>query len=388
MTYPPKAPSALREFLQKESSGGIVLMLAAAAALAIANSPWADIYFSMLKTSMVGLTVTYWINDGLMALFFLLIGLEIKREVIVGQLSTWPRRILPGIAAAGGMVVPAAIYMVLNGSNTLRGWAIPTATDIAFALGLLALLGSRVPVTLKIFLTALAIIDDIGAVVIIALFYTTDIAQDWLAATVAVFVLLCILNRTSYMRLWAYLLLGAILWVFMLKAGVHAALAGIAVATTIPLRARGVASVNHEQSPLHLLEHNLHPWITYCVLPVFGFANAGVALGAVQWADLLHPVTLGITAGLFIGKSVGVFGFSFVAIRLKIADCPVGATLTQVLGIAFLCGVGFTMSLFIGGLAFETPDMTQSVKLGILCGSGLSALVGMTILRFASAKNI
>src|SRR3712207_116418 len=283
-------------------------MAVAVLALLVANSPLAAAYFAILNTYVLGLSVLHWINDALMAVFFLLVGLEIKREFLDGQLSTWPRRILPGIAAAGGMIVPALIYIVVNSGTpeTMRGWAIPTATDIAFALGVLALLGRRVPVSLKIFLTALAIIDDLGAVAIIAAFYTADLSLAWLVAAVLTLAILAGLNRAGIERLPVYLALGAVLWFLVLKSGVHATLAGVALALAIPLR----PSPGHPDdpaSPLHILEHALQPWVAFVIIPIFGFANAGVSLAGMSWAAALAPVPLGIAAGLFVGKQLGVF---------------------------------------------------------------------------------
>ena len=380
--------SALRELLQSEAGGGIVLMVAAAAALAIANSPLAPAYFGVLKTYVGGLSILHWINDALMAVFFLLVGLEIKREFLDGQLSTWPRRILPGLAAAGGMAAPALIYVALNVSNaeTLRGWAIPTATDIAFALGVLALLGSRVPVSLKVFLTALAIIDDLGAVAIIAAFYTANLALLWLGLAVLVLLVLAGLNRAGVERLWPYLALGAVLWFFVLKSGVHATLAGVALALTIPLRP-SPGRPDDPASPLHILEHALHPWVAFLIVPVFGFANAGVSLAGMSWAALLAPVPLGIAAGLFFGKQIGVFLTTWVAVKLDWADCPEDASWAQVYGVSLLCGIGFTMSLFIGLLAFPaSPELQDAVKIGVLSGSVLSAVVGTLVLTFAPCE--
>jgi Na+:H+ antiporter, NhaA family len=380
--------SALREFLKSEAGGGIVLMVAAAAALAIANSPLAPAYFGALKTYVGGLSILHWINDALMAVFFLLIGLEIKREFLDGQLSTWPRRILPGLAAAGGMVAPALIYIALNADNaeTLRGWAIPTATDIAFALGVLALLGSRAPVSLKVFLTALAIIDDLGAVAIIAAFYTADLALLWLGLAGLTLAALAGLNRAGVERLLPYLALGAVLWFFVLKSGVHATLAGVALALIIPLRP-SPGRPDDLASPLHILEHALHPYVAFLIVPVFGFANAGVSLAGMSWAALLAPVPLGIAAGLFVGKQIGVFLTTWVAVKLGWADCPEDASLAQVYGVSLLCGIGFTMSLFIGLLAFPaSPELQDAVKIGVLSGSVLSAVVGTLVLAFAPGE--
>ncbi|HEU0045552.1 Na+/H+ antiporter NhaA [Sphingomonas sp.] len=374
--------SVLRTLLSSEATAGLMLMASAALALVVANSFVAPAYFAALHVSVAGLSVEHWVNDGLMALFFLLVGLEIKRELIDGQLSTWRRRALPGIAAIGGMVVPAAIFVALNAGEpaTLRGWAIPTATDIAFALGVLALLGRRVPVSLKIFLTALAIIDDLGAVAIIALFYTADLALGWLLLGAAAVAVGYLLNRRGVVRLAPYLLLGAVLWVLVLRSGVHPTLAGVALALVVPLRA-SPGRPDDGASPLHRLEHALQPWVAYLVLPVFGFANAGVALGGVGPGVLSAPLPLGVAAGLFFGKQLGVFGASWAAIRLRLAPPPDGASMRQLYGVALLCGVGFTMSLFIGALAFRhDPELLAEVKIAVLAGSALSALAGAAVM--------
>jgi NhaA family Na+:H+ antiporter len=320
-----------------------------------------------------------------MAVFFLLVGLEIKREVLDGQLSTWPRRVLPGIAAAGGMAVPALIYVALNAGNpeTLRGWAIPTATDIAFALGVLSLLGNRVPAALKVFLTALAIIDDLGAVVIIAIFYTSDIAIFWLGATAVVLAVLVVLNRIGVVNLIPYVLLGLLLWFAVLQSGVHATLAGVALALTIPLRRSPGLEHDMEASPLHRLEHRLHRVVPFVIIPIFGFANAGVSLAGMSVASLAEPLTLGVALGLVAGKLVGVFGASYVAIKTGVAAMPANSGWTHMLGVALLCGIGFTMSLFIGLLAFAGDEALQNaVKVGILAGSFGAAILGAAVLWF------
>src|SRR5215213_8485969 len=315
-TYRRRPASALRALLKSEAGGGLVLMAAAAAAVVIANSPLAPAYFGLLKTYVGGLSLLHWINDALMALFFLLVGLEIKREFLDGQLSTWPRRVLPGVAAAGGMIAPALIYVALNAGTpaTLRGWAIPTATDIAFALGVLALLGRRVPVSLKIFLTALAIIDDLGAVAIIAAFYTADLSLTYLALSGATLAVLVGLNRAGVERLAVYAAVGALLWFLVLRSGVHATLAGVALALTVPLR-RSPGRPDDPASPLHILEHALHPWVAFLIVPIFGFANAGVSLSGMSLGAMLAPVPLGIAAGLFVGKQLGVFASTWLAVR-------------------------------------------------------------------------
>lgn len=383
-----RTKSIFREFLDGEAAGGIILMVAAALALIVANSPLAEAYFAVLHAYLGPLSVAHWVNDGLMAVFFLLVGLEIKRETLDGQLSTWPRRVLPGIAAAGGMVVPALVYVAINRDNSaaLSGWAIPTATDIAFALGVLSLLGNRVPASLKIFLTALAIIDDLGAVIIIALFYTSGLSLAYLGAAFAVIAVLVVLNRMRVMTLIPYLVLGAVLWVLVLKSGVHATLAGVALALTIPLERAAGISHDREQSPLHRLEHGLHKLVPFFVIPIFGFANAGVSLAGLSMAALVEPLTLGVAAGLVLGKLVGVFGSSAVAIRLGLADLPVNAGWLHMIGISLLCGIGFTMSLFIGLLAFAGDAALQdAVKVGILAGSLVAALLGAAVLLIAPA---
>ncbi|MER8404674.1 MULTISPECIES: Na+/H+ antiporter NhaA [unclassified Mesorhizobium] len=380
--------SMLREFLDSEAAGGLILMAAAALALIVANSPLGEAYFSALHAYLGPLSVSHWINDGLMAVFFLLVGLEIKREMLDGQLSTWPRRVLPGIAAAGGMAAPALVYVAINRNNpaALSGWAIPTATDIAFALGVLSLLGSRVPGSLKIFLTALAIIDDLGAVLIIAVFYTSGLSLAYLGAAFAVIALLVVLNRMRVLTLLPYILLGIVLWVLVLKSGVHATLAGVALALTIPLKISPGSGHDLDHSPLHRLEHGLHKVVAFFVIPIFGFANAGVSLAGLSAAALAEPLTLGVAAGLVLGKLVGVFGSSALAIRLGFADLPVNAGWLHMVGISLLCGIGFTMSLFIGLLAFASDAALQdAVKVGILAGSFIAALLGAAVLLVAPA---
>ncbi|MBZ9798875.1 Na+/H+ antiporter NhaA [Mesorhizobium sp. ES1-4] len=380
--------SVFREFLDSEAAGGIVLMAAAALALIVANSPLAGTYFAVLHAYLGPLSISHWVNDGLMAVFFLLVGLEIKREMLDGQLSTWPRRVLPGIAAAGGMAVPALVYVAINSNNpaALSGWAIPTATDIAFALGVLSLLGSRVPASLKVFLTALAIIDDLGAVIIIAIFYTSGLSLAYLGAAFAVIAALVVLNRMRVMTLVPYLVLGAILWVLVLKSGVHATLAGVALALTIPLERSAGIGHDLDNSPLHRLEHGLHKLVAFVVVPIFGFANAGVSLAGLSFGALIEPLTLGVAAGLVVGKLVGVFGSSALAIRFGLADLPAHAGWAHMIGISLLCGIGFTMSLFIGLLAFASDVALQdAVKVGILAGSFVAALLGAAVLLMTPA---
>ena len=371
----------LRSFFSTEAAGGIVLMAAAVIALAVANSPLADIYFAILHTKLGRLSVLHWINDGLMALFFLLIGLEVKREIIVGQLSSWSRRVLPGAAAVAGMAIPALVYVAFNAGHPgqLRGWAIPAATDIAFALGILALLGPAVPVSLKVLLTAIAVIDDLLAIVVIAVFYTGDIAVVPLAAAAAGVAVLAGLNRAGVRGLAPYLLVGLGIWCGVLLSGVHATLAGVAVALTIPLRGGNGVYAN---APLERLEHRIHPWVTFLVVPVFGFANAGVAFGGLSMADALAPLPLGIAMGLFLGKQLGIFATLWMLVRLGAARMPHAASWRQVYGMSMLCGIGFTMSLFIGGLAFAgSGHAMDAVKLGVFAGSILSGLGGWLVLR-------
>ena len=381
----PRAVAILASFLASESAGGIVLMVAALAALIVANSPLADGYFAALHSVFLGLSVELWINDGLMAIFFLMVGLEIKREVLAGGLATWGQRALPGFAAAGGMLVPALIYLAINWSNpqTISGWAIPAATDIAFALGVLSLLGNRVPTSLKVFLAALAILDDLGAVTIIAFFYSSGLNLAMLGAAFATLAVLIVLNRLNVKSLVPYLLLGALLWFFVLKSGVHATLAGVALALCIPL---GTIK-DEDQSPLLLLEEKLHYWVAFAIVPIFGFANAGVSLSGISMENLVDPVPLGVALGLFIGKQIGVFLAALLAIRSGLAVLPEGSNWVQLYGVAILCGIGFTMSLFIGNLAFPgAPHLIDEVKVGVLMGSGVAALVGVVLLRSGLCK--
>lgn len=383
--------STLRRFLDSEASGGLVLMAAAALALVVANSPLAEAYFHSLHLRIGPLSVSHWINDALMAVFFLLVGLEIKREMLDGQLSTWSRRILPGAAAAGGMLVPALIYVAFNLGNSasLRGWAIPTATDIAFALGVLSLFGNRVPASLKIFLAALAIIDDLGAVLVIAIFYTSDLNLLALAGAAAVLAVLFAMNRMRVVRLSAYILLGIILWGLVFVSGVHATLAGVALALVIPLKMTpGTPEASDEESLLHRLEHLLQRPVAFLIVPIFGFANAGVALAGTSMSTLADPHTLGVAAGLFVGKVAGVLSIVAVLVKLRLAQLPATANWMQMTGVAFLCGIGFTMSLFIGLLAFDDPTVQDKVKIGILLGSAVSGVVGSFVLLACKRKSV
>ena len=386
MSVPPlitRPLSMMRAFLAAEAAGGIILITAAALGMLVANSALSADYFHTLHIDLAGLSLLHWINDGLMALFFLIVGLEIKREVLDGQLARWPDRLLPGLAAAAGVVMPALIYVAINRGDAtgLRGWAIPAATDIAFALGVLALLGPRVPGSLKIFLAAVAIIDDLIAVLIIALFYSGQLNLLPLALAIAGLACLALCNRAGVNSLWPYVLIGIFVWFCVLQSGIHATLAGVAVAMTIPLR-KTPAAPDDQHSPLSRLEHGLHPWVAYAIVPLFGFANAGVSLSGVALSDLAQPVPLGIALGLFAGKQLGIFGTIWLLSRLGWASRPAHSSWGQVYGVALLCGIGFTMSLFIGGLAFAPhPDTGDAAKLGILLGSLASATAGFLILR-------
>jgi Na+:H+ antiporter, NhaA family len=387
MRQPSRQPSVLREFLDSGAAGGLLLMAAAVLALFAANSSLAEAYFQLLHAPLGGMDVLHWINDGLMALFFLFVGLEIKREFLDGQLSTWANRALPGIAAAGGVIVPGLIYAAINASraDTLRGWAVPTATDIAFALGVLSLLGSRVPTSLKVFLATLAIVDDLVAVLVIAVFYTAELNLAALGGAGLATLLLIGLNRLKIARLAPYLVLGAALWWLVLLSGVHATVAGVVLALTIPLR-RSKASPDDMTSPLHRLEHGLSPWVAFLIVPVFGFANAGVSFAGMGPGVLIEPVALGVALALFFGKQLGVFGAAALAIKLRLANLPVAASWAQLYGVALLCGIGFTMSLFIGLLAFPDPALQDQVKVGVLAGSLVSALCGAALLSVAKRE--
>jgi NhaA family Na+:H+ antiporter len=389
MTSAARPRSALRDFLSNEASGGYVLMAAAALALVVANSPLAAGYFAALDSKhgfAIGPlhlqeTLLHWINDGLMAVFFLLVGLEIKREVLDGQLSRPSDVMLPGLAALGGVVAPALIFLAFNLANpaTRAGWAIPSATDIAFALGVLALLGAKAPTSLKIFLTAIAIMDDLAAILIIAIFYTAQLHLLALAIAGGLLVLLLALNRLKVTALWPYLLVGLVLWYFVLESGIHATLAGVALALFIPLR-RSPAAPDHPNSPLHRLEHALHKPVAFFIVPLFGFANAGLSFAGVSPKAVLDPLPLGVALGLFLGKQLGVFGTAALLIRTRFAAMPAGAGWAQLYGVSVLCGIGFTMSLFIGNLAFTDPHLIDETKIGVLLGSLLSALLGMAVI--------
>jgi Na+:H+ antiporter, NhaA family len=376
---PPQPLSAIAAFLKQEAAGGILLIVAGAAAMAVANTPLSESYFNALHAMIGPLSVHAWINDALMAAFFLLVGLEIKREFSDGQLAAWSDRTLPFIAAAAGMIVPAIIYLALTRDvpGLMRGWAIPSATDIAFAIGVLALLGPRVPISLKLLLTTVAIVDDMGAVAIIALVYTPGLKLIALGAAGLIFGAMLLLGRFGVRRLWPYLLLAPLLWLAIFQSGVHATIAGVLAAFAIPVEP------DPATSPLHRLEHRLHSYVAFAIVPLFGFANAGVSLAGVGLKELLSPLPIGVAMGLFIGKQLGIFGSIRLAVACGIAQRPAGASWTQTYGVAMICGIGFTMSLFIGGLAFADPLLGDEMKIGVLGGSLLSAVCGYAVLRFA-----
>jgi len=379
----------IEEFIEKESTSGILLILATVLALVFSNtslSVWYDSFLHLPVGIHVGTlnlekSLYHWVNDGLMAIFFLLIGLEVKRE-IEGHLSSLSQVALPGIAAVGGMAVPAVIYLIFNLNHPIavNGWAIPTATDIAFALGVLSLLGKRVPVSLKLFLMALAIIDDLGAIIIIAIFYTSKLSMLSIAVAAVSLSILITLNRFGISKKAAYFIVGSILWVSVLKSGVHATLAGVILAFTIPLNAKD--ENDKPVSPAKEIEHNLHFWVAFLILPLFAFVNAGVNVTQISFSQMFGSVPLGIIFGLFIGKQLGVFGFSWLAIKYKKAEIPKDSTWVQLYGVSVLTGIGFTMSLFISSLAFEDARVFQYTdKLAILIGSFLSGIVGFLVLR-------
>jgi NhaA family Na+:H+ antiporter len=419
---------AFQEFFSLEAAGGILLLVATAAALLWANSPWSASYHALWRTIVtigaggfvLAKPLGLWVNDGLMAVFFFVVGLEIKREVLVGELASPKRAALPAVAAVGGMLVPAAIYLAFNLAGPGgRGWGVPMATDIAFALGVLALLGDRVPLSLKVFLTALAIVDDLGAVLVIALVYTAELSRTALGIAAIVFALMLLANRLRVRNAGVYAVLGFALWVALLKSGIHATIAGVLAAVTIPSTARinigqfrarsrhlldrfeeldvdpaehrisgdqqevvhGLADVvHHVETPLQRLEHALHPWVTFLIMPVFALANAGLVLGGGMAGALVHPVTVGVAAGLVVGKVAGVAGFTWIAVGTGIAERPAGATWRQVLGVAQLAGIGFTMSLFIAALAFGQSPLLENAKLGILGASIVSGALGAAVL--------
>jgi len=384
--------SPFKWFFKLEAASGLVLLISAVIALIISNSNFSSLYFETLQSYLfiginnIGLKMSlhHWINDALMAVFFFFVTLEIKREFILGELSSPKQALLPIIAAIGGMLVPALIYIYINFGNgdTINGWAIPSATDIAFSLGVLSLLGSRVPISLKVFLTALAIIDDLGAIIIIAFFYTGDLSIQYLSLLLLTFIALLILNKSGIKKFLPYLILGLILWFFTYQSGVHATISGVLLATVIPHRKK-----NEEYSLLTKIEHNISSYVAFGIMPLFALANAGVSLDGINLESFLSPVPLGIVLGLFVGKQIGVFLFSIISIKLKIAQMPNNANWMSFYGVGILAGIGFTMSLFIGNLAFvKNIEYIDGVKIGVLTGSLLSALIGYSLLLL-TAKN-
>jgi NhaA family Na+:H+ antiporter len=381
------------EFIQHETAGSVMLLGAALIALLLANSPLSFLYDALLDTPVsvrVGAlaldkSLLHWINDGLMAVFFFHVGLEIKRELVVGELSTVRQAGLPILGALGGMLVPALVYIAVasGDARALEGWAIPTATDIAFAVGVLALVGPRIPPALKVFLLALSIIDDLGAIVIIALFYTSKLSLTALSLAGLGIALLFVLNSRNVTRVAPYVLTGIFVWVCVLKSGVHATLAGVATALAVPLLDRDGHSLTSADAPAERLQENLHPWVNFAVLPLFAFGNAGVSLAGITLAKVAGPIPLGIALGLIVGKPIGVFSFTWAAIRLGLGARPEGASWLQLFGVAILAGIGFTMSLFIGMLAFPEPAYAAEIRIGVLAGSLCSALAGYFLLRLA-----
>ncbi|TRC42514.1 Na+/H+ antiporter NhaA [Mannheimia haemolytica] len=385
----------LKEFLKSEASGGVLLLVFAFAAIVCANTSLSDFYFEFLQTIVsvqfgefaLNKPLLLWVNDGLMAVFFTLVGLEVKKELFEGSLSSYKKAIFPAIAAVGGMIVPAIIYWAINQNHPEyhNGWAIPMATDIAFAVGIVALLGTRVPLALKAFLLALAIIDDLGAIVVIAIFYSQEISVQALTIAAIAIIGLVLLNRFKVTSLCAYLVVGLVLWTSVLKSGVHATLAGVIIGFCVPLKGK------HGERPAEELEHILAPWCAYMILPIFAFANASVYLLEMGMEQLSSPLPLGIALGLIIGKTLGVFGFSYLAVLFRLASLPQGVNFKQIFAIAVLCGIGFTMSMFLASLAFDVSEAGESItalaRLGILLGSAVSAILGYTLLRMATKQN-
>lgn len=384
-----------KRFLKLESASGILLLIFACLAIFLANTPLDQVYFNFLETPVsiqIGAFSIYkpllmWINDGFMAVFFILVGLEVKRELMIGAISSYQRAIFPAIGALGGMVVPVVVFMLLNWQHPefQKGWAIPMATDIAFALGVLALLGKQVPFALKIFLLALAIIDDLGAIVVIAIFFSHDLSSTALISALISIAVLIVLNRMRVTALCAYVVVGIILWASVLKSGVHATLAGVIIGFCIPLKGK------NGETPLEDFEHLLAPWCSFVILPLFAFANAGVSLSGMSWSTLVSPLTLGVALGLIVGKTLGVFSFSYLAVKLGIAKLSDGINFKQIFAISVLCGIGFTMSMFLAGLSFggeeSDGELISLARLGILIGSGISAVLGYALLkRFTTVR--
>ena len=387
--------TSVARFLKLETSGGIILMVAALAALVLANTPLTSYYALLIDTPVeirigaleIAKPLLLWINDGLMAVFFFLVGLELKRELIEGELSNRKNIILPGVGAIGGMLIPALIYTYFNAGDAMamKGWAIPAATDIAFALGILSLLGSKVPTSIKVFLTSLAIFDDIGAIIIIALFYTEKISITALVVAACCISILALMNRRNVESKSLYVVIGVVMWVAMLKSGVHATLAGVILAIFIPM----MSKTRIDYSPLKSMEHDLHFAVAYIILPIFAFANAGISFVGLGVEEIFHSVSIGVALGLFIGKQLGVFGLCWLAIKLNITSLPKGISWSSLYGAAALCGVGFTMSLFIGSLAFEETgiNLLFDERLGIIVGSLISGIVGYLVLRMSLRSN-
>jgi NhaA family Na+:H+ antiporter len=372
----------LQRFFRSEPAAAIVLLVAAALAMVVANSPLHQPYDEVLHATVLGLSTQHWINDGLMAIFFLLVGLEIKQEVRDGALATWRSRALPGLAALGGMAVPALVFLAINARSEAHfgGWAIPAATDIAFALGVLALLGSRVPASLRVLLVGIAILDDLGAILIIAAFYTSDLRLPWLGLAGVVIAILVGLNRSRILAVSPYLVAGAVLWIAMYQSGIHATLAGVVLAFAIPAQS---VSEQH-RSPMQTTEHALDQWVSFLIVPLFGFANAGITFAGLDRAEIVGSLPLGIALGLFVGKQVGVLGAIWLAVRSGVTPRPAGVGWAQLHALAVLCGIGFTMSLFVGGLAFaDAPDLMAATKVGVVGGSVCSAVVGALLMAVA-----
>jgi NhaA family Na+:H+ antiporter len=370
----------LVRFIRSEPAAAVVLLAAAALAMIVANSPLGSTYEDVLHTKVLGLSVLHWINDGLMALFFLLVGIEIKQEMFGGSLSAWGARALPGIAALGGMLVPALIFVAVNAgdSDHIKGWAIPSATDIAFSIGVLALIGSRVPSPIRIILVSIAIIDDLGAIVVIALFYSSNLSLGWLGMAAVSIAALAVLNRRHVYSLIPYGLVGIALWICLYQSGIHATLSGVVLALAIPSR----NTANSERSPMKLTEHALLNWVNFGILPLFGFANAGVAFSGLERSDIFGTLPIGVALGLFLGKQIGIFSAIWITIRSGLAPMPTGVSWVQIHAMAVICGIGFTMSLFIGGLAFASdPHLLDATKVGVIGGSICSAIVGTILMR-------
>ncbi|SON48866.1 Na+/H+ antiporter NhaA [Vibrio tapetis] len=375
----------IKDFFKLESAGGILLVIAAAIAMMVANSPLNELYTSVLHTYVAGMSISHWINDGLMAVFFLLIGLEVKRELLEGALKSKETAIFPAIAAVGGMLAPALVYVAFNSGDpqAMQGWAIPAATDIAFALGIMALLGKRVPVSLKVFLLALAIIDDLGVVVIIALFYSGDLSTTALLAGFVATAALFFCNMKHVTKLRWFMIIGAILWFSVLKSGVHATLAGVVIGFAIPLKGNA-----GERSPLKHMEHALHPYVAFLILPIFAFANAGISLEGISMSSLTSMLPLGIALGLLVGKPLGIFSFSWLPVKFGVAKLPQGVNFKHIFAVSVLCGIGFTMSIFISSLAFTgtSAEFDTLARLGILMGSTTAAVLGYFLLHVSLPK--